>query len=174
MLAAWQTLISGNRSLFGLHDPTCEEAENYSEAMSGVKQAPVGWGTSALLVNVAWDRLDIKVHVEVHDARPALQPTKELMQHESQLIVPGGLLCIPESWEDQWQVGMPLPQGGGTYGVIVLGYGRKEVLQARSLWMTDPLNQPRPEDDFQGLEYYRIILWQISTEPRWPDSDDCD
>ncbi|MEV7628952.1 hypothetical protein [Actinoplanes sp. NPDC089786] len=168
--AAWATTVYANHCLFGLHDPTCEEISNYAEATSAISKDAVGWSTNALLVESATDLAPLGVQVEVVQAAPPTDDSAELLR-EGQLELPGGQVSIPESVDGDFQVGLPLPPGPGTYGVRVAGYGRRRVRELRDA-AVEPDDIYAVAEAQVGIERYRISLWQISSEPSWPDDDE--
>ncbi len=159
-----RTMVSANYRLYGLHDPTCEESENFAAARVGASRDIVGWATNALLIEVVSDLAQIGVLVEVGDEAPATDDAADLVM-DGRLEIPGGFISIPQSVDDVFQLGVELPAGPGTYRVRVSGYGRTE---AQQLWQTGDF------DALTGVESYRITLWQVSSEPRGEDDeDDC-
>lgn len=172
MTTAWRTSVSANYRMFGLHDPTCAERENFAVAIAGASADLVGWAANALMIEVVSDVVSIAVGVEVSAEAPASDASADLIR-DGRLALPGGFVSVPQSVDDGWQRGVELPGGPGTYGVRICGYGR---FAARKIW-----SQDRDIDDvdgssaaraLSGVEHYRICLWQVSPEPRWSDDEE--
>jgi hypothetical protein len=155
-------MVSANYRLYGLHDPTCEESANFAVAGAAAGRDIVGWATNALLIEVVSDLARIGVVVEVADEAPAADDTADLVK-DGRLEIPGGIISIPQSVDEAFQLGVELPAGPGTYRVRVRGYGRG---RARQLWQAGDF------DALTGVESYRISLWRVSSEPRWEPGED--
>jgi hypothetical protein len=98
----WRTMVSANYRLYGLHDPTCEESDNFATAGAGASRDVVGWATNALLIEVVSDLARIGVQVEVGDEAPATDAAAELVK-DGRLEMPGGIISIPQSVDDVFQ-----------------------------------------------------------------------
>ena len=168
--AAWATTVYANYRLFGLQDPNCEESQNRAEAFSTVTWNAVGWSTNAFLVESATDLAPFEVRVEVVPTVPPVDHSAELLR-DGRLELPSGQVSIPESIDADFQGGLPLPAGPGTYGVRIAGYGRRRVRELRDA-VDEPAGIFALSEAMAGVERYRISLWQISGEPRWPDDDE--
>jgi hypothetical protein len=166
----WVTTVHARYRLFGLRDPTSEEISNYSEALSTVNRDGVGWSTNACLISSATDLAPLGVQVEVVETVPPADDSAELVR-DGRLELPGGQVSIPESIDRDFQIGLPLPAGPGTYGVRVVGHGRRRVRELRDS-VVEPDDIYAVAEAQAGVERYRISLWQISAEPRWPDDDE--
>lgn len=166
-------MVSGNYRMFGFHDPTCEEIDNFSTAQSGASARDVGWAPNALMVQLIYDLVNISVQVEVYEGDPSNDGSADLL-HQGRLALPGGTVSIPQSLDEEWQRGVALPAGAGTYDVHIFGYGRERAKALREQQMTAPADQPVAGEAFDGVESYRIRLRQISPEPGWPDDEDDD
>jgi hypothetical protein len=175
LLATDRTTVSASYHLFGLHDPTCEEILNFGTAIPAAGVDSVGWATNALSVNVVSDLARILVEVAVYSGPPPVDDSADLVR-EGELALPGGQISIPQSLDDRFLRGFDVASGPGTYRIRVCGYGRTD---ARQIWDhgvevggSDAV--PAIREALQGVEHYRIELWLISPEPRWPDDDDDD
>ncbi|MEV8507742.1 hypothetical protein AB0368_23380 [Actinoplanes sp. NPDC051475] len=113
------------------------------------------------------------MHIEVYDEPPAVDDSADLLR-DGQLKVPGGFISVPQSLEETFQRGLELPDGPGTYGVRVCGYGRNRARQLREEGAAPdgPGHFDAIVDALAGVERYRICLWQVSSEPRWEDDED--
>ncbi|MET8152876.1 hypothetical protein ACIBSW_19820 [Actinoplanes sp. NPDC049668] len=158
--------------MFGIHDPSCEESDNFATAVSAASREVVGWAANAVMVEVVCDRVRIGVQVEALAGEPAADQAAELLR-DGRLEAPGGLVSVPQSVDEAFQRGVELPDGPGTYGVRVLGYGRARARRLRS----EGAGPGGPADidgiaaALAGIENYRICLWQVSSEPRWEDDE---
>ncbi|WP_184995553.1 hypothetical protein [Actinoplanes digitatis] len=152
--------------MFGMHDPSCEESDNFATAVSAASREVVGWAPNAVMVEVVCDLVRIGVQVEVLAGEPAADESADLLR-DGRLEVPGGLLSVPQSADEAFQRGVDLPDGPGTYGVRVLGYGR-----ARARRLRDEGVGPAIVGALAGIEHYRICLWRVLSEPRWEDDED--
>jgi hypothetical protein len=168
--AMWVTSVYASYRLFGLHDPTSEESANYAEALSAASGQVVGWSTNAFMVEAASDLAPFEVQVEVVPTVPPTESSADLLR-DGRLELPGGQISIPGSIHENFQVGVSLPTGPGTYGVRVTGYGRRRVQELRDA-VEDPAGILALPEALVGVERYRISLWQISGEPRWPYDDE--
>ena len=173
--AVWHTMISASYQTFWFHDPTCEESQNVETALLASQREVVGWAPNAAMVQVMTDLVSTAVSVEVLDGPPDRDDTADLTR-DGQLEMPGGVLSIPKSDDENFRVGMELPAGPGTYGVRVYGYGGARAKQVRD--EAPGRGLPGGMDSLRaaltGVERYRISLWQLSSEPRWDDEDDDD
>jgi hypothetical protein len=170
---AWDTTVSANYRMFGFHDPTCEESENFATAVAAASRDVVGWAANAAMVEVTTDLVRMQVQVEVFDDAPAMDDFADLLR-DGQLEIPGGVFSIPYSVDETFQRGVELPAGPGTYGVRVCGYGRTRARQLRETGVgsAGPEDVDAVAEELQGVERYRICLWQVSPEPRWDDDDE--
>ncbi|WP_433343665.1 hypothetical protein [Micromonospora sp. CA-111912] len=89
----WHTVVSANYCMFGFHDPTCEESENFATAISAASRGVVGWAANAVMVDVVTDLVDIDVRIEVFDEAPAADASADLLR-DGQIEVPGGLISV--------------------------------------------------------------------------------
>lgn len=80
--------------------------------------------------------------VEALDGPPDPDSAADLTR-DGQLEVPGGVLSIPKSDDETFQVGVELP-------------GEMDAL----------------EEALAAVERHRIMLWPVSAEPCWDDEDD--
>lgn len=169
----WHTFVSTNYQMFWLHDPTCEESENLARAFSAASREVVGWATNAVAVEVAADKVGIDVRIELFDEAPNGDPAAELLRH-GQIEIPGGSVSIPYSLDEAFQRGMELPNGPGTYGVLVFGYGRTKArrLQEQGVHAGGQADAEANVNAFEEAEGYRILLWQVASNPRWEDDED--
>jgi hypothetical protein len=166
----WTTSVSANFRMFGLHDPTCEEVDNFSAAVSNASSEIVGWAPNALMVEVVSDLVLIEVEVELLLAIPSQIGPVDLVS-DGELALPGGLVSIPQSVDEDFQRGVALPSGPGTYGLRVLGYGRSRAQEIRA-GVGDPAQISAVGQALLGVERYRLCLWQVSSEPCWPEDDE--
>jgi hypothetical protein len=169
----WHTSVSANYRMFGFHDPTCEESENFATAVSAASREVIGWAANAAMVEVVSDLVRIDVQVEVFDEEPAAADAADLVR-DGRLEMPGGLISVPQSVDDVFQRGVDLPAGPGTYGVRVVGYGRTRARQLREegVGTGGPADIDAIVEALAGVERYRICLWQVSSEPHWEDDDE--
>jgi hypothetical protein len=168
--------VSTNYQRFSLYDPTCDVAENLNEATDDViGTRDVGWAPNALVVIVALDLVFVPVTLEVFSGAPSVPVVGEEadLVRAGRLELPGGSIAVAESLDAGHQVGVELPEGPGTYEARVVGTGRR---RASELFQSSDYGaqMPEPERDairasFEGIESYRISLWQVSTEPHWDD-----
>ena len=166
----WQTTVNATYQMFGLHDPTCEEMENFDAAVSAAIHDVVGWAPNAAMVQVTNDLVPIDVQVEVFDGTPPVDDSAEL-RRDGRLEVPGGMVSVPKSEEGQFRLGVDLPDGAGTYGVRVCGYGRARARRIREDGggRGDAAEFDAMVESLVGVERYRVSLWRVSSEPRWQD-----
>ncbi|MGC4746892.1 hypothetical protein ACLQ28_14685 [Micromonospora sp. DT201] len=144
-----------------------------SDLRDSSQREVVGWAPNAAMVQVTIDLVSMAVAVEALDGPPDPDDAADLTR-DGQLEIPGGVLSVPKSDDETLQAGVDLPAGPGTYGVRVYGYGRTRAKEIRD---EAPGRGLAGEIDavveaLTGVERYRILLWQISSEPRWDDEDD--
>jgi hypothetical protein len=173
-VTADRTTVSADYQMFGLHDPTCEEIQNFDIAIRAASADIVGWADNAMMINVVSDLARIEVGIEVLDGAPPAEDSADLVR-EGELALPGGRVSIPQSVDERFLRGVDLAPGPGTYRVRICGYGRT---RAREIWdhgaAQGPGAVPPTVEALRGVERYRISLWQVATEPRWPDDDEDD
>ena len=154
--------------IFALNDPTCDDLDNLHESgEEAIATKGVGWSANAVAVSTVLDLFALPVVLEVWPSFPpaSLSEDRADLVEESTLEIPGGSLAVGEALEERDRLGVDLPDGGGTYGVRVVGTGRRKVKD-----LLERLGSQSAE--LREIETYRIQLWQLSTEPRWDDQDD--
>ena len=154
--------------LFLIMDPTCDELSNNNTAFGEAVTGAYGWGPNCVLVNTVIDPGYVPVVVEVWD-EPAVRPDGEPgLLAESSLQLPGGYLHCLQALDEDTQRGFQLPDGGGTYGVRVVGYHRD---RSTGEFPRDPSSLDA--SNFPGsTEAYLFQVWQTSDEPRWDEDED--
>lgn len=158
---------------FYLIDPTCDESDNVAASgRAADASGEVGWSDNAVAIRTKSDLVPIHVVMDlVTESPPSVVDDQEPdLLAEGTVALPGGYLAVPKSYDESLRAGVALLTGPGTYGVRIVGFGR---VRAKQIW--DRMGARRIEETtaaLRGVEHYRFWLWQVATEPAWPDDEE--
>ena len=173
LLAHRETLVRPDHRMFAVHDPTCDEGDDFRPATVEAIGSVVGWAPSVVSVSTMLDLVRVTVRVEVWSGPPAGDDAAELVR-EGDVAFPSGRYGVDMSIEEDVRLGVEFPPGPGTYRVRVSGYRRAEVRQRRDAAYAAPpgTDVDAAIDALDGLETYLFQLWHVDPLPRYEEDDD--